>query len=85
MAVLGRTVTIGTTPTLLVGETQSPKTIIISGSSVQNVYIGGSGVTTTTGTQADHIAGVPIRLGQTDAMYGVVGVGTHDIQVLTIT
>jgi len=85
MGLLSQSVTIGTAATLIVGETQSPKTVIISGASVQNVYIGNGSVTTSNGTQADHISGVPIRLNQTDVMYGVVATGTHVIQVLTIT
>tara|TARA_R110000868_G_scaffold22336_7_gene91527 strand:- start:180 stop:437 length:258 start_codon:yes stop_codon:yes gene_type:complete len=85
MAFLSQTITVGTTPTLLVGETQAPKTIILSGSSIQNVYIGNGSVTTATGTQGDHIANIQIRLGQTDSVYGIVATGTHALQVITIT
>jgi hypothetical protein len=85
MAVKSTQLTIGTTPTLIVGETQSPKSVMVSGQSVGNVFIGGSDVTTTNGTDAGKLEGVVLRLNQTDSLYGIVSSGTHTLQVLTIT
>ena len=85
MGVQASRVTVTTSPTLLVGETQSPKTIIVSGASLQSIFVGDSAVTTTSGVAADHLKGLAIRLGQTDKLYGVVGNSTTDIQVLVIS
>ena len=85
MAVLAQVVTVGTTATLIVGVTQSPKTVVISGHGANDVYIGGPTVTTATGINLKNAEQWSLRLGQDDALYAIVPTNTHDIQVLTIT
>lgn len=85
MAVLSQSITVGTTATLLVGATQAPKTVIISGHSLASVHIGGPGVTTANGVHADHLDGVAIRFGQDDALYAIHASGTDTVEVLIIS
>lgn len=85
MAVLSQSITVGTTATLLVGATQAPKTVVISGHGNNDVYIGGPGVTTASGSNLKHVSAWNLRLGQDDTLYAITGTGTHSIQVLTIT
>jgi ATP-dependent protease HslVU (ClpYQ) peptidase subunit len=85
MAVLSQSVTVGTAATLLVANTQAPKTVVISGHGNNDVYIGGPGVTTASGSNLKDAATWNLRLGQDDTLYAITGTGTHAVQVLTIT
>jgi hypothetical protein len=85
MGVGSRQVSVLTTPTLLVGATPSPKTVIIGGASLASVHIGGPDVTTANGVHGDHMDGVSIRLGQDDALYAVHASGTDTVEVLIIS
>jgi ATP-dependent protease HslVU (ClpYQ) peptidase subunit len=85
MAVQAQSVTVGTTATLLMGVTQSPKTVVITGHGNNDVYIGGPGVTTASGSNLKDATQWSLRLGQDDSLYAITGTGTHTIQVLAIT
>lgn len=72
-AVYGWEVTVGTTATLLVPAGLKP--ILIEHLGGSPVYIGGAGVTVTTGWPLD-----PLRV-NTDGVYGVVASGTATVDV----
>lgn len=90
MAVLSRAVTVGTTPTRLDSTTDTDDSItgesltFHNGSAV-TVSIGGSGVTTATGTPVAANSWSPgIDLHGGDALYGIVATGTAEVRVLEV-
>jgi hypothetical protein len=64
-------VSVGNTPTLIIAANTSRKRITIVNLGTTNVFIGGSGVTTTTGQLLQGLAGYPLTLYCTSAIYGV--------------
>ncbi len=64
-------VSVGNTPTLIIAANTSRKRIVITNLGTTNVFIGGSAVTTTTGQLLQGLAGYPLALYCTGAIYGV--------------
>ena len=80
---ISATVTVATTPTLLVAAATGTRTIYLHVIGNSAVYIGGANVTTATGTATEkHTSPIPIILRDGDSLYGIVASGTHDMRVL---
>ena len=80
---ISTTVTVGTTPTLLMAGATGTRTIYLHVVGNTTIYIGGATVTTATGTATEkHTSPIPITLRDGDSLYGIVTSGTADMRVL---
>jgi hypothetical protein len=80
---ISATVTVGTTPTLLVAAATGTRTIYLHVIGNTAVYIGGATVTTAAGLATEkHTSPIPIILRDGDSLYGIVASGTADVRVL---
>jgi hypothetical protein len=80
---ISTTVTVGTTPTLLMAGATGTRTIYLHVVGNTTIYIGGATVTTATGTATEkHTSPIPIVLRDGDSLYGIVTSGTADMRVL---
>ena len=80
---ISTTVTVGTTPTLLMAGATGTRTIYLHVTGNTTIYIGGATVTTATGTATEkHTSPFPITLRDGDTLYGIVTSGTADMRVL---
>jgi hypothetical protein len=80
---ISTTVTVGTTPTLLMAGATGTRTIYLHVTGNTTIYIGGATVTTATGTATEkHTTPIPIILRDGDSLYGIVSSGTADMRVL---
>jgi hypothetical protein len=80
---ISATVTVATTPTLLVAAATGTRTIYLHVEGNTAIFIGGANVTTATGTATEkHTSPIPITLRDGDTLYGIVASGTADMRVL---
>ena len=80
---ISTTVTVGTTPTLLMAGATGTRTIYLHIVGNSPVYIGGATVTTTAGLATEkHTTPIPIVLRDGDSLYGIVASGTVDMRVM---
>ena len=80
---ISATVTVGTTPTLLMAGATGTRTIYLHVQGNTAIYVGGATVTTATGTATEkHTSPIPIVLRDGDSLYGIVASGTADMRVL---
>ena len=80
---ISTTVTVATTPTLLMAGATGTRTIYIHVVGNDVVYLGGLTVTTAAGTALEkHTSPFPIELRDGDSLYGIVASGTSDVRVL---
>jgi hypothetical protein len=80
---ISSTVTVGTTPTLLMAGATGTRTIYLHVVGNTAIYVGGLTVTTDTGTATEkHTSPIPITLRDGDSLYGIVASGTADMRVL---
>jgi len=80
---ISATITVGTTPTLLVAAATGTRTIYLHVIGNTAVYIGGATVTTAAGLATEkHTSPIPIILRDGDSLYGIVASGTVDMRVL---
>jgi len=80
---ISATVTVATTPTLLVAAATGTRTIYLHVEGNTAVYIGGATVSTAAGTALEkHTSPIPIELRDGDSLYGIVTSGTADMRVL---
>ncbi len=80
---ISASVTVGTTPTLLVAAGTGTRTIYLHVIGNTTVYLGGATVTTATGTATQkHTTPLPIELRAGQALYGIVVSATEDVRVL---
>jgi hypothetical protein len=80
---ISTTVTVGTTPTLLMAGATGTRTIYLHVVGNSPVYIGGATVTTTAGLATEkHTTPIPIVLRDGDSLYGIVASGTVDMRVM---
>jgi hypothetical protein len=80
---ISTTVTVGTTPTLLMAGATGTRTIYLHVTGNTPIYIGGATVTTATGTATEkHTSPIAIVLRDGDSLYGIVTTGTADMRVL---
>lgn len=75
--------TVTTSPTLLVAADESHRTIYLHVIGNTTVYLGGSTVTTATGTATEkHTTPVAIEVPANETLYGIVAADTEDVRVL---
>ena len=80
---ISTTITVGTTPTLLMAGATGTRTIYLHIVGNTAVYIGGATVTTTAGLATEkHTTPIPIVLRDGDSLYGIVASGTADMRVM---
>jgi hypothetical protein len=80
---ISTTITVATTPTLLVAAATGTRTIYLHVIGNSTVYIGGATVTTAAGLATEkHTSPIPIELRDGDSLYGIVASGTVDMRVL---
>jgi CBS domain-containing protein len=80
---ISATITVGTTPTLLVAAATGTRTIYLHVIGNTIVYLGGTTVTTAAGTAVEkHTSPFPVTLRDGDSLYGIVASGTADMRVL---
>jgi hypothetical protein len=80
---ISASVTVGTTPTLLVAGATGTRTIYLHVEDNSIVYLGGATVTTAAGTAVEkHTSPIEIQLRAGDTLYGIVGSGTADVRVM---
>ena len=80
---ISTTITVGTTPTLLMAGATGTRTIYLHVVGNTAVYIGGATVTTTAGLATEkHTSPIEIVLRDGDSLYGIVASGTADIRVM---
>jgi hypothetical protein len=80
---ISASVTVGTTPTLLVAAGLGTRTVYVHVIGNATVYLGGATVTTATGTATQkHTTPLPIELRAGQALYGIVASSTEDVRVL---
>lgn len=75
--------TVTTSPTLLVAADESHRTVYLHVIGNSTVYLGGSTVTTATGTATEkHTTPVAIEVPANETVYGIVAAATEDVRVL---
>ena len=80
---ISTTVTVGTSPTLLMAGATGTRTIYLHVVGNTAIYIGGATVTTTAGLATEkHTTPIPIVLRDGDSLYGIVASGTADMRVM---
>lgn len=79
---IASTVTVTTSPTLLIAETQNATRTIYIEPVGSDIHIGGSAVTTTTGLVTKKDVTSTIDLPPLNALYGVTSTGTVTIRIL---
>lgn len=80
---ISTTITVGTTPTLLMAGATGTRTIYLHVVGNTAIYIGGATVTTTAGLATEkHTSPIPIVLRDGDSLYGIVASGTADMRVM---
>jgi hypothetical protein len=97
MAVTSKQVSVGTTATLIFTADTDGNNVFITMADTGSVYLGGPGVTISTGMLLEHPGGgggggggghsaiqppLEIKLGAGEALYGVTGTGTEVVTVL---
>ena len=77
-------VTVGTTPTLLVAADDTHREIYLHVVGNSTVYLGNASVTTSNGLATEkHTAPIPIVIPSKQTLYGIVTTATEDVRVLT--
>ena len=80
---ISNSITVGTTPTLVVAADESHRTVYLHVIGNSTVYLGGSTVTTATGTATEkHTTPVAIEVPANETVYGIVAADTEDVRVL---
>lgn len=76
-----RQVTITTTPTIIVPANIADQTALLHATN-DDLFIGGSDLTTANGYLVDHKDKLTIQVGDHEGLYGVVSSGTTTVSVL---
>ena len=77
------TITVATTETALpTTATAGRKAIIITNNGSATIFVGPTGVTTSTGTPILAGASLPLDLGEKVIIYGIVATGTENARIL---
>lgn len=80
MSMTSAQVSVGTTATVLVTGIKGSAELTIKNAGAASVFLGGSGVTTTTGL--DLASGATVGLTVHESLYGIVATGTVTVHVL---
>lgn len=70
---------VATTATPIVAERSGRDTVVIENHGTTNVFLGNSGVTTSTGLLLPGVVGASVAIETTEAIYGIVGTGTQAV------
>ena len=90
MAVVGKRVSVGTTPTLIDSSPSAGDPTIGSSLLIRNrdasasVFLGASGVTTGTGYELLAGESLPLDMGRGESLYGICAAGTVSCHVLEV-
>jgi hypothetical protein len=76
-------VTVGTTATLIIPSDNLNRWVYIHNGGGAKIYLGGSGVTTTTGFHVANNESAEFFLPEKETLYAIVASSTNDIIVLT--
>ena len=77
-------VTVGTSPTLLVAADDTHREIYLHVVGNSTVYLGNGSVTTSNGLATEkHTAPIPIVIPSKQTLYGIVTTATEDVRILT--
>jgi len=80
---ISTTVTVGTTPTLLVAGSVGTRLIYLHIIGNTTVYLGGETVTTAAGLATEkHTTPIEIQVRAGDSLYGIVASGSVDVRVM---
>jgi hypothetical protein len=80
---ISATVTVGTTPTLLVAGSVGTRLIYLHVIGNTTVYLGGATVTTAAGLATEkNTTPIEIQVRAGDSLYGIVASGTVDVRVM---
>jgi hypothetical protein len=80
---ISATITVATTPTLLMAGATGTRTLYLHVIGNTIVYLGGATVTTDAGTAVEkHTSPFAVTLRDGDTLYGIVQSGTADVRVL---
>lgn len=71
--------TVGTSATLIAAARPGRKDIVIINHSTVDVYVGGAGVTTSTGALLIGVKGAGLTITTEGPVYGIVGSGTEPV------
>jgi hypothetical protein len=85
MAVTSKQVSVGTSATEIFTADTDGNLIYLTMADSGHIYVGGSGVTTSTGMRIEHgsaMQPIEIKLVAGEALYGVTGTGTEVVTVL---
>lgn len=87
MAAQGARVSVGTTETELTGaqtDTIAGQSVVVKlpSAATASVFLGGTGVTTTTGFELTAGSSISMDLGQGEQLFGIVATGTQTVHVL---
>jgi hypothetical protein len=80
--VIASTVTVNTSPTLLIDSTENATRTVYIEPTGNDVHIGGSAVNTTTGLIADKDIITSILLPPLNALYAITGTGSVVVRIL---
>lgn len=86
MAVTSIATTVSTTATLIATHTDSSKrslSVLVRCNGGKTIYVGGSGVDSTAGTDVANNEDLSLNLGPGEDLYAVVTTGTTSIKVIT--
>jgi hypothetical protein len=83
MAISSTQVTVGTTATLLVTGDHDGCRVLIHKQQQHTIYLGGAGVTTSTGFLFDHDGTIDMALRAGESLYAVCTTGTETAYILT--
>jgi hypothetical protein len=82
MAIQQKRVTCTTTPTLILGNGESPLVVKVHNASGNAIYLGGGDVTSTTGYHLESTESLDITLVHSNSLYGVTASGSHAVTVI---
>jgi hypothetical protein len=82
MAVQQKRVSVGTSPTLIIGNGENPIICRVHNATTGSIYLGGSDVTTSTGYHLESTESMEITLVHANSLFGIVTSGTKDLTVI---
>jgi hypothetical protein len=74
--------TVAATATLIIAARRGRDTVVIENHGTTPVYLGHSGVTTTTGLLLPGVVGASVAIETTEAIYGIVASGTQVVSAI---
>lgn len=87
MAVQAAQVSVGTTETELTGtqtDATAGQSLVVRNRGTADVFVGGTGVATSTGFKLAAGDSVSLELGQGEKLYGIVAAGSESVHVLRV-